>query len=82
MSTSTLDNRGRPRADYIAKLQACSDSELSKECDQYIWLSAYAANNPRSDYHWQCDATYDECARRGKPEIYSDAHKALSGTVA
>jgi hypothetical protein len=70
-----VDNYGRPKAKYIAKLAACSDEELAEECDKYIWLSAYAANNPRSDYHWMVDACYDECERRGKPKIYAMAHK-------
>ncbi len=69
------DNRGKPKADYIRRIEAMNDEELYKEAEQKIWLSAYANNNPRSDYHWQCDATYDECQRRGKPEIYSRAHK-------
>lgn len=43
---------------------------------EMIWLSAYASNNPRSDYHWQCDACYDECKKRGKEDIYNRAHKA------
>jgi hypothetical protein len=69
------DNHGRPKADYLAKLAACTDEQLAKECDQYIWLSAYASNNPRSDYHWMCDACYDECKRRNKVGIYSESHK-------
>lgn len=42
-----------------------------------IWLSAYADSNPRSDYHWQADACYDEARRRGKPELYQQAWDAV-----
>ncbi|KKL45953.1 hypothetical protein LCGC14_2350420, partial [marine sediment metagenome] len=30
-----------------------------------------------SDFHWRCDACYDECARRDKGEIYSQEHAKL-----
>lgn len=63
--------------EYEVKLEGLTDAELRAECEHYIWLSAYAANNPRSDYHWQCDATYDECVRRDKRDIYAAAHKAV-----
>lgn len=46
-----------------------------------IWLSAYANNNPRSDYHWQADACYDEAARRGKPELYVQAYEKAKATT-
>jgi hypothetical protein len=64
--------------EYDAKLLAMTDKALFDECKSMIWLSAYASNNPRSDYHWQCDACYDECVRRGQPQIYDEAHKAAS----
>ena len=51
---------------------------LAKECNDKIWLSAYASNNSASCYHWQCDACYDECDRRGKVKtIYSREHAKL-----
>lgn len=78
MEKQLLDNYGRPRSDYTERLAAMDEAALFDECKQMIWLSAYAGNNPRSDYHWQCDATYAECARREKPEIYSRAHKVVS----
>lgn len=68
------DNYGKPKSEYLAKLAAQSDDELLQEAKDRIWFSAYAANNPRSDYHWQCDAVYDECDRRGKIEIYKKAY--------
>jgi len=72
------DNRGNPKQDYLDKLSKQSDQELFNTCEQMIWLSAYANNNPRSDYHWQCDACYDECVKRDKSDIYSRAHKKAS----
>jgi len=72
------DNYGKPKISYLLKLISMTNEELRKACETDIWLSAYASNNPRSDYHWMCDACYDECQRRGKSEIYSDAHKYVS----
>lgn len=69
------DNYGRPKWDYVRKLQNFSDDELFAETKQMIWLSAYANNNPRSDYHFQCDLCYNECVRRGNEAMYSRAHK-------
>lgn len=74
-------NHNNPKSDYLQKLVDSNDEQLKDECERYIWLSAYASNNPRSDYHWQCDACYDECNRRGKIEIYNKAHKYVSSTI-
>lgn len=63
---------------YEAKLQAMSDADLFKESESMVWFSAFAANNAKSDYHWQVDACSDECRRRGKPEIYDQAWKKAS----
>ncbi len=70
------DNAPEKQAEYKAKIEGMSEKELYDECRSKIWLSAYASNNPISCYHWQCDYCYDECARRGNPELYSKAHKA------
>ncbi len=75
------DNSGKPKQVYIDKVKAMTDEQLRAECESKIWLSAFASNNHRSDYHWHCDYCYDECKERGKPEIYSDAHKAVSESV-
>ena len=69
------DNYGKPKADYLAKVAAMNDDQLRQECESEIWLSAYANNNPRSDYHWHVDACYDECEKRGKGSIYEKAYK-------
>jgi len=73
------DNYGKPKSEYLDKLKGFDDKELRVECERMIWLSAYANNNLRSDYHWQCDACYDEASNRGKKHIYSQAHQAVSG---
>jgi hypothetical protein len=73
-----VDNRGRPKKDYLTRIEQMDDVALFEECKSKIWLSAFASNNSRSDYHWHCDATYAECSRRGKTEIYSRAHAAVS----
>lgn len=74
MDYTGKDNNGKPKSEYLDKLMAMADDDLFKETKDKIWLSAYANNNPRSDYHWQCDATYDEWQRRGSLHRYSEAH--------
>jgi hypothetical protein len=68
------DNHGKPRQEFADKIGGLDDDQFVKEAKLRIWLSAYANNNPRSDYHWQADACHDEAARRGKPELYTQAH--------
>lgn len=75
------DNYGKLKTDYLARIAAMDDAALGKECESTIWLSAYAANNPRSDYHWHVDACYDECQRRAKASIYEGAYDAVSKSV-
>lgn len=69
------DNYGKPKSEYLNKLANMNNTALLEECETRIWLSAYANNNPRSDYHWQADVCYDECKRRNKLEIYQKAYK-------
>src|ERR1700744_641820 len=64
------DNHGKLKQDFADKLAKMTEPELVETVEQFVWLSAYAANNYRSDYHWMCDATSDEAQRRGKPELY------------
>ncbi len=78
---NAFDNNGKPKSEFIESLKTKTDAELYDICKEYIWLSAYASNNPRSDYHWKCDACYDECKSRGKNGtggIYDRAHKAVT----
>ena len=68
--------------EYNVKLQKMNDEELQEESKNMIWHSAFAANNPTADVHWQADACYDEAYRRGNTEIYNKAFedaKALAG---
>lgn len=75
---SGRDNFGKPRQEFADKIAALDDAAIFKEAEHRIWLSAYANNNPRSDYHWQADACYDEAQRRGKPDLYSKAWEQAS----
>lgn len=68
------DNYGKPKVDYLKNMLAMTDEKLEDETRSKIWLSAYASNNPRSDYHWHVDACYDEWQRRGKVNKYGDLH--------
>lgn len=72
---TTLD---KTKSEYAAKLISMTDPELFKETEQMIWLSLFTNNNPHSAYHWRCDASHDECQRRGRPDIYSRAHEKAS----
>lgn len=65
-----LDNYGNPKSVFLVKIADMDDKSLQDKAEQMIWLSAFASNNPSSDYHWQVDAIYDECQKRNKPEIY------------
>ena len=73
------DNYGKPRQEWADKLAGLDDDKLAATCEQAIWLSAYASNNPRSDYHWQADACWEHCKLVGKPEIYDLAWKRAAG---
>ena len=75
------DNYGKPKREYIEKLVQMTDEQLFEEMKSKIWLSAYAANNPRSDYHFHCDATWDEGKRRGKSDLYGEAHRKVSESI-
>ena len=69
------DNDGKPRQEFADKLAALDEAGFLKEAELSIWLSAYAGNNPRSDYHWHADACYKEAQRRGRLELYERAWK-------
>lgn len=73
------DNYGKPKQEFADKLAAADDEKFIEIAADKIWLSAYANSNPRSDYHWQADACYDEAQRRGKPGLYSRAWSQASG---
>lgn len=73
-----LDNYRKPRLQYCLKVWLMTDQQLFDETKSKIWLSGYANNNPRSDYHWHVDAIYDEWERRGKIKEYSRAFEEVT----
>jgi hypothetical protein len=75
---SNPDNAPAKQEAFCAELETMTDADLQARAEQMIWLSAFAGNNPRSCYHWQADACYDEADRRGKPEIYELAYKNVA----
>ena len=75
------DNKRKPRQAFANDLFVLSDDEFVKQAETIIWLSAYADNNSRSDYHWQADACYSEAARRKRPDLYELAWKRASDSV-
>jgi hypothetical protein len=74
-----FDNSKNLKQNFADELAKASEEEFLDITEKFIWLSAYANNNPRSDYHWKADACYDEANRRGKPEIYQRAWKIVAG---
>ena len=82
LKLSGFDNKKRPRQDFADTLALLDDEAFVKRAEMLIWLSAFANNNPRSDYHWQANACYDEAKRRGKPELYSKAYDSAAATCA
>ncbi len=73
------DNYGNPKSNYLEKIAGMDAESFKDECESKIWLSAYASNNPRSDYHWHCDACWHESNDRGgTPTIYEKAYNAVS----
>lgn len=75
------DNSGKPRQHYADRLAILDIDALRKETEDKIWLSAYANNNPRSDYHWHVTACYNEWASRGKPEEYAACYEAAKNSA-
>lgn len=74
------DNYGKLKSDYVKLVLAMTDDELFKETKRKIWLSAYAANNGRSDFHWHVDACYDAWGDRGKQDEYGRAYKVVEAS--
>lgn len=75
--TTNPDNSAEKQEAFCQELETLSDEDLLKRSKDRIWLSGYANNNPRSCYHWQADACYDEAQRRGRPELYKNAYGAV-----
>ena len=71
------DNYHRDKSEYFQRLLKMSQDELKAETKQKIWLSAFASNNPRSDYHWQVDAIYDVYHLRGQDDGYKQAYREV-----
>ena len=73
-----VSNYGKPRQDFADDLASKTDAEFVREAETCIWLSAYANNNRRSDYHWQADLCAKEADRRGNPDLYKQAWEQAS----
>lgn len=72
------DNYGRPKSEYLDKLSAMTDAELSGECYSVIYQAARCANNRKADWPWMADACLDESRHRkgdNTPGIYEEAWK-------
>lgn len=74
-----FDNQKKPRLDYVKKVFGMTKDQLFKETEQKIWLSAYANNNLRSDYHWHVDACFIACGLHS-PGMYQEAYDAAKAS--
>lgn len=74
------DNYGKPAQEYVDTVVAMSDEELLVEGEMKIWLSAYASNNPNSDYHWHVDVLYVVMNSRD-PRMYDTAWNRAAATM-
>ncbi len=75
------DNYGKLKSIYIDRILGMDDKALQKECEHTIWLSAFASNNHRSDYHWHVDVCYAVCSMNDKTDIYKQAYKEVERGV-
>lgn len=66
---------------FLKEIENLTDEELQDKCEHYIWMSGYAANNQRSNYHRMVDALYSKCSREGKVNIYKAAYKEVVGEL-
>lgn len=74
-----LDNYGKPREAYVERIKNLPMPELMREARDKIWLSAFAASNPRSDYHWQVDVCYDALLEITKSDdAYTQAFRSVA----
>lgn len=69
--TSNTSPSPQQWADEIA---APDDEGFVEKAAEAIYWSAWANNNPTSDYHWQASACYYEAMRRGDLDLYQRAY--------
>lgn len=74
LHVSGRNNDGTPAQGFADKLAQADEEEFLREAAQVIWLSAFASNNPTSDWHWQAHACYYEAQRRGDENLYQRAY--------
>ena len=75
------DNYGVPKQEFADRIAIMNEGLLLSTMETIIWLSAYATNNKRSDYHWQSQTCYNECKRRNKLDLYEVAYDRVAKTI-
>lgn len=73
-----FDNDKRPKGEFIEKIAKMSDDDLFEATKNGLWLSVFANNNPRSDFHWQAEVFYDEWQHRERRDQYTAAYEAAA----
>ena len=73
---SGTSNYDRPAQEWADELAPLTDEEFVEKAADAIYWSAWANNNPTSDYHYQASACYYEAARRhdGDTALYQRAY--------
>lgn len=69
------DNNGEPKNLFFKRALGLPRDKLLKLTQERIWLSAYANNNPHSDYHWQADSLYQIFYHRQDTDGYTIAYR-------
>ncbi len=76
------NSKEKEKLQYAKIIATMTDAELEEECEQKIWLSAYANNNQKADFHWQCNACYTEAQKRDvKAVIYQKAYETIRRSI-
>jgi len=70
---SGTSNYDRPAQEWADKVAALDDDQFVSEGAEAIYWSAWANNNPTSDYHYQATVFYYDAQRRGNPGLYQQA---------
>lgn len=58
---------------FLKESESWTDKTLFENTCRYIWLSAYANNNPVSNYHRMGDHCYKVCSERDMEILYDIA---------
>lgn len=64
--THNPSNSAQEQEKFCTSITALSEPDLLARTKQIIWLSAFAANNPMSKYHWQGRCVLGRSGKEGQ----------------